>query len=111
MTVQEAKKQISEAENTVSKEYSNMRTAAFNMVSETEYEARANTKVKTCIPLIACIVGLFCCLAGSWIWGILLIGAGGFVAYNSNMAAKEVESRISILGDALKNVLDHQGKI
>lgn len=111
MTIQEARKQIDDAESKVTNAFSDMTSSAFSMASAAESEAQSNTITKTVVPLIACLLGFFCCVAGSWGWGIVLIIVGAVVAYNLRAGAITGENQISSLSKNLSNQLNQYPKI
>lgn len=111
MTVQEARKQVGDAENKVNSEFSDMKSSAYSMAQAAQSEASSNTQAKTWIPLIACLIGVICCCAGSPGWGIFLIIVGAVVAYNMHGSAKSGENQVSNLARNLSNQLDQYPKI
>lgn len=111
MTIQDARKQINDAETNVSSAFSDMKSSAYSMAGAAESEAHTNTMTKTLVPLIACLLGFFCCVAGSWGWGIFLIIVGAVVSYYMHGSAKMGENKISGLTKELGNQLDKYSKI
>lgn len=111
MTIQDARKQINDAETNVTRAFSDMKSSAYSMAGAAESEAHTNTTTKTLVPLIACLIGFFCCVAGSWGWGIFLIIGGAVVSYNMHGGAKVGENKISGLTRDLSNQLDKYPKI
>lgn len=111
MTIQEARKQINDAESKVTNAFSDMRSSAFSMAGSAESEAHTNTITKTLVPLIACLIGFFCCVAGSWGWGIVLIIVGAVLSYNMHGGAITGENKISNLTKNLSNQLEQYPKI
>lgn len=111
MTVQEARKQVGDAESKVNSEFSDMKSNAYSMAQAALSEAESNTQGKTWIPLIACLIGFICCCAGSWGWGIFLIIVGAIVTYNMHGSAKSGENQISNSVRNLNNQLDQYSKI
>lgn len=111
MTVQEARKQVDDAENKVNSEFSEMKSNAYSMAQAALSEAESNLQVKTWVPLIACLIGFFCCCAGSWGWGIFLIIVGAIVAYNMHGSAKYGENQIANSVRNFNNQLDKYSKI
>lgn len=113
MTIQEARKQINDAESKVTNAFSDMRSSAFSMTRSAESEAHTNTITKTLVPLIACLIGFFCCVAGSWGWGIgiILIIVGAALSYILHGEAAVGENKISNLTKNLSNQLEKYPKI
>ena len=106
MKIEEARKQINDAESKVNNAFSDMRRSAFDMDGATEAEAHKNTIKKTLIPLIACLIGFFSCVSDSWGSGIVLIIIGVVVSYKILG-----EKKISNLAKDLSNQLNQYPKL
>lgn len=111
MKIEEARKQINDAESKVNNAFSDMRRSAFDMDDATEAEAHKNTIKKTLIPLIACLIGFFSCVSDSWGSGIVLIIIGVVVSYKMHEGAILGEKKISNLAKDLSNQLNQYPKL
>ena len=101
MTISEAKKQINACEQSVNTAYSSLRTNARSVGAEAMRSASNATTVKTLLPLIISVIGLFL-LKASAFFAVSLIAGGIVLAYFLHKSAKDKQNKI----ESRKRILD-----
>lgn len=110
MTTNEARSQIDACERQITSAYSGLKDNARLVGSSAAQAASSATLTKTLLPLILCLVGLFC-FAGPWFLGILLIAGGIFLSYKLHGPAKSVQNQVVNQQRNLNSTIDNNAKI
>lgn len=110
MTSTEARQKIDASERQIVSAYSSLKDSARVVSSSAVSSSSSKTTKNTLLPLILCIIGLFC-FTGPWFLGVLLIGAGIFIAYKLHDSAKSIQNSIENGRNTLNSTIDNHSNI
>ena len=111
MTIQEAKQQINACESQITEAYSNLCGAARSMGESANQAASSTTTKSTLWPLIISMVGVILCFSSHFIWGIIAIIAGIFIAHQTHQVAAAGQNNVEQLVQSLNETLSSNSKI
>ena len=110
MTSHEARQKIDACEGQIVGAYSGLKDSARQVGSSAASSASSATLMKTLLPLILCLIGLFC-FAGPWFLGIVFIAAGIFISVKLHEPAKSVQNNIENMQKNLNSTIDNNANI
>ena len=110
MTSNEARQKIDACERQIVGAYSGLKDSARQVGSSAASSASSATFMKTLLPLILCLIGLFC-FAGPWFLGIVFIAAGIFISVKLHAPAKSVQNNIENMQKNLNSTIDNNANI
>ena len=110
MTSNEARQKIDACERQIVGAYSGLKDSARQVGSSAASSASSATLMKTLLPLILCLIGLFC-FAGPWFLGIVFIAAGIFISVKLHEPAKSVQNNIENMHKNLNSTIDNNANI
>lgn len=110
MTSNEAKQKVDACECQIVSTYSNLKDNARSVGVSAASSASSKTTMSTLLPLILCIIGLFC-FGGPWFLGILFIIAGIVIANKLHDSAKSVQNSIENGQKNLNSTIDSNSNI
>lgn len=110
MTSNEAKQKIDACEHQIVSAHSGLKDNARAVGSGAVSSSSSKTTTSTLLPLILCIIGLFC-FGGPWFLGVLLIIGGIVIAYNTHNSAKSVQNKIENGQKNLNSTIDSNSNI
>lgn len=110
MTSNEARQKIDACERQIVGAYSGLKDSARQVGSSAATSASSATLMKTLLPLILCLIGLFC-FAGPWFLGIVFIAAGIFISVKLHEPAKSVQNNIENMQKNLNSTIDNNANI
>lgn len=110
MTSNEARQKIDACERQIVGAYSGLKYSARQVGARAASSASSATLKKTLLPLILCLIGLFC-FAGPWFLGIVFIAAGIFISVKLNRPAKRAQNNIKNMQKNLNSTIDNNANI
>ena len=110
MTTNEARAQLDACERQITSAHSVLKDNARLVGSSAAQAASSATLMKTLLPLILCLIGLFC-FAGPWFLGVLLIAGGIFLSYMLHGPAKTAQNQVVNQQKNLNSTIDYKAKI
>lgn len=110
MTSNEARQKVDACERQIVSAYSGLKDSARAVGSSAVSSASSKTTMSTLLPLILCVIGLFC-FGGPWFLGVVLIGLGIFIAYSLHGSAKSVQNNIENGQKNLNSTIDNNTNI
>lgn len=110
MTSNEARQKIDACERQIVGAYSGLKDSARQVGSSAASSASSATLMKTLLPLILCLIGLFYFL-GPWFLGIVFIAAGIFISVKLHGPAKSVQNNIENMQKNLNSTIDNNANI
>ena len=105
MTINEAKQKINACEQRVNASYDKLRANARSVGSEAVKAASSATLIKTLVPLIISVIGLFFFRASAFV-AVLLIVLGIVLSYLLHKSAKDKQNRIEERKKILDSTID-----
>ena len=110
MTSNEARQKIDACERQIVGAYSGLKDSERQVGSSAASSASSATLMKTLLPLILCLIVLFC-FAGPWFLGIVFIAAGIFISVKLHEPAKSVQNNIENMQKNLNSTIDNNANI
>ena len=110
MTTNEARQKIDACERQIVSAYGGLKDSARNVGASAASSASSATLAKTLLPLILCLIGLFC-FAGPWYLGIAFIVIGIIISYNLHGPAKTAQRSIENSQKNLNSTIDNNANI
>ena len=110
MTSNEARQKIDACERQIVGAYSGLKDSARQVGSSAASSASSATLMKTLLPLILCLIGLFC-FSCPWFLGIVFIAAGIFISVKLHGPAKSVQNNIENMQKNLNSTIDNNANI
>lgn len=110
MTSNEARQKIDACERQIVGAYSGLKDSARQVGSSAASSASSATLMKTLLPLILWLIGLFC-FSGPWFLRIVFIAAGIFISVKLHGHAKSVQNNIENIQKNLNSTIDNNANI
>lgn len=110
MTTNQARLSINACEQQILDAHGELKNHARNVGLCAASSAFNTLLKKTLLPLLLCLVGLFC-FAGPWLLGIGLIIIGIFISYNLYGPAKNAQKLIKDEQNKLNSAIDRNSSI
>lgn len=106
MTSNEAKQKVDACEQQIARAFFELKDSAKEVGLSAVSSASSRTTMSLLLPLILCIIGLFC-LRGPWFLGIVLFIGGIVLAHKLHTSAKEIQRVIETGQKNLNSTIDN----
>lgn len=110
MTVQQAQAEINKCEQEITRSHSSLCSSARSVGASAKECADGSKTKRTLMPLIISVIGIFF-FSSAWFFGLVLIAAGIFIAYNMNQSASSLVSKVESAQRTLNSTIDSNSKI